>query len=143
MSDRLKRIPAYVRYGVYGLFFGFAMSRMGFGDYAEIREMFTFRDLRLFMTFCTGVAIAMAGFAVLARGHLLPQRRFHPGTVIGSLLFGAGWALTGACPSIIWVQVGEGAGYGLVTLVGVGLGSMAYPLAHRRWFGWQADACGV
>jgi hypothetical protein len=102
-----------------GLILGFALGNIGFGDFGEVHRMFTFADLRLFLTFCGGVAITAAGVALYRRRHPLPPRTLHRGTVIGSVLFGAGWALSGACPGIVLVQLGEGRLYGLLTLAGI------------------------
>ena len=51
---------------------------------------------------------------------------FHKGVVIGGTIFGAGWAITGACPGPIYAQVGAGAWMGLFTLIGALIGMFAY-----------------
>lgn len=132
---------AHVRLALLGLAFGFAFSCMGFTDFAEVHKMFTFTDLRLFLTFCGGVAFSMVGFLILARGKRLPKRIFHRGTIPGGVLFGIGWALTGGCPTGALVQVGEGKVIALFTLVGVLVGSAAYPLIHRKFFKWPLEVC--
>lgn len=38
---------------------------------------------------------------------------------IGGLVFGTGWAVTGACPGTVSAMVGAGSLLGLVTLAGV------------------------
>lgn len=133
----------HIRYGIYGLIFGFALSRIGFGDFAEVHNMFVFADLRLLLAFAGGVALSMAGFLALARSSELPARPFHPGTVVGGALFGVGWAITGACPSIVLVQIGAGQLAALATLVGVAIGTMAYAPVHRRYFGWDMGSCAA
>lgn len=133
----------HVRYAIYGLVFGFALSRIGFGDFAEVHAMFVFDDLRLLLAFAGGVAVSMVGFLALAKLSTMPHRRLHPGSVIGGVLFGAGWAITGACPSIVLVQLGAGYVSALATLAGVILGITAYAPIHRRWFPWQFDSCSV
>jgi len=133
----------HLRYGCYGLLFGFILSRMGFSDYVEVHRMFVFDDLRLLLTFCTGVALAMVGFVAFTRLSEIPQRTINPGSVIGGVLFGAGWALTGACPSILLVQVGEGQIAAVATLAGALAGTLAYPPLHRRWFRWEMGSCAA
>ena len=93
-------IGLHLRFAIYGLVFGFALSRIGFGDFAEVHKMFVFEDLRLFLTFAGGVAVSMIGFITLAKLSQIPRRRFNPGSVVGGVLFGAGWAVTGACPPL-------------------------------------------
>jgi uncharacterized membrane protein YedE/YeeE len=84
-----------------GLSLGFALSRIGFSSWDEVHRMFTFADLRLFLTFCSSVAILLVAWWVIRRvtGATWSERRVHQGTIAGGVMFGAGWALTGACPS--------------------------------------------
>lgn len=134
---------AKLRYALYGLGFGYILSRIGFSDYAEVHRMFLFTDLRLFLTFATGVALSFVGFLAFATMREMPKRSFHPGNILGGALFGVGWALTGACPSILLVQVGEGQLAGLSTLTGAVVGMLVYPPIHRRLFRWPISGCGA
>jgi uncharacterized membrane protein YedE/YeeE len=59
----------------------------------------------------------------------------------GGALFGVGWALSGACPSIALVQLGEGQLGALVTLAGIFLGNLAYSAIHDRYFRWSTQSC--
>jgi len=133
----------HIRYALYGLVFGFGLSRIGFGDFAEVHRMFTFADLRLFLTFCAGVAASMVGFLALTKMSTIPRRTFQPGSVIGGALFGAGWALTGACPSIVLVQLGQGYVSSLATLFGVLVGIVIYKPLHRRYLPWEFESCSM
>lgn len=110
----------------FGLGLGFSLSRIGFTDYEQVRSMFLFEDLRLFATFVGAVVVTFAGFALLSR-HQRPARQpIHRGILPGALLFGTGWALTGACPGVILAQLGEGRVYALLTLAGMLGGSWLY-----------------
>jgi uncharacterized membrane protein YedE/YeeE len=128
---------------LFGLLLGFSLSWMGFADFGQVHRMFTFADLRLFLTFMAGVALTGAAFLLLARGHILQQRPIHKGTLVGGLLFGAGWALTGACPGAALVQLGEGQLAALVTLAGIFGGAAIYRRVHARWFRWDRGGCNV
>jgi uncharacterized protein len=125
-----KRVLALA--AVPGLVFGFSLSHIGFGDFAEVHHMFIFSDLRLFLTFCGGVAFTALGVFWYRRTHALAPRTLHAGTVAGSVLFGAGWAVSGACPSIVLVQLGEGRLYGLLTLAGILCGTYVGGVLQRR-----------
>jgi len=131
----------HVRYAVYGLFFGFILSRMGFADFTEVHKMFLFEDLRLFFGFAVGVTISMVAFVGLRQLTKAPPRPLHPGSILGGIIFGAGWAITGACPSIVLVQLGEGQLAAIATLVGAIVGTVVYPLVHRRLFRWDMGSC--
>ena len=123
-----------------GLCLGFSLSRLGFTDYAEVRAMFSFDDLRLFLTFMGGVALTGVGLRAVSGGRPLPHRAIHPGTVLGGVLFGLGWALSGGCPAIPFVQLGEGQGAALITLVGVAGGIFAWRRINAK-LGWQTGSC--
>jgi len=129
--------------GLIGVAFGFTLSRIGFTSWDEINKMFTFSDLRLLLTFAVAVVLLAVSWIVIARatGATWSPRRVHPGTVTGGVLFGAGWALSGACPSIALVQLGEGQlGAGL-TLIGIVAGNWLYSVVHERYFRWSAASC--
>lgn len=129
--------------GVTGVIFGFALSRIGFSSWDEVHRMFTFSDLRLFLTFCCAVALLAVAWVVIGRltGASWSPRNLHPGTLIGGALFGTGWALSGACPSIAVVQLGEGQLGAGFTLIGIFAGNWLYSVVHERYFRWSAASC--
>jgi uncharacterized protein len=95
----------HVRYAIYGTVFGFILSRAGFTSWDEIHKMFVFSDLRLFITFMMATGMAMMVFMIVNKrlGHP-PVRKVTKDTIIGSLLFGLGWVVTGACPGAALVM---------------------------------------
>ena len=135
-------LSTYVRFGFYGLLMGFGLSRMGFADFAEAHAMFTFTDLRLFLSFGGGVAL-ISLFFLIVRAKDMPGKALHKGSIIGGTIFGVGWAITGACPSVVLVQIGEGQVAAIATLFGVIIGTSVYPSLHRRFFGWDMGSCSI
>ncbi len=139
----LERVRDFAGVAFIGLFFGYALSRIGFSSWDEVHAMFTFRHFNLLLAFVIALAVlgpAWALIAKLSRPHWTP-RPIHKGTLVGGILFGAGWALSGACPSIAAVQVGEGQLGGIVTFAGIFAGNFLYALAHERYFRWTAGSC--
>ena len=51
---------------------------------------------------------------------------FHTGVIIGGMMFGAGWAITGACPGPIYAQMGAGEWLAGFTFIGAMLGMFSY-----------------
>jgi uncharacterized membrane protein YedE/YeeE len=51
-----------------------------------------------------------------------PQRRH----VVGSVLFGVGWAVAAVCPGPIAAQLGQGVPWALATLAGLVLGLLLF-----------------
>jgi hypothetical protein len=56
----------------------------------------------------------------------MPAKEYHHGVVLGSLIFGCGWALTGACPGPLYAQLGSGLLVTFVTLVSAVAGTWIY-----------------
>jgi uncharacterized membrane protein YedE/YeeE len=127
----------------FGLALGFALSWMGFAEWGEVHRMFTFADLRLLFTFAGGVTLTGLGLLVLGRRSVFPGRPIHRGTLAGGALFGAGWAITGACPGASLVQLGEGQLAALATVGGIFLGTALYQRLQPRFFRWNRGGCDV
>jgi len=132
----------HVIYGVFGLLMGVVLSRTGFTDFAEVHNMFTLSDFRLMAAFAASIGVSMIGFLILARGKSIARKAFGKGTIPGSVVFGTGWALTGACPSIALVQLGEGKLAALFTLSGILFGVWAYRRVAAGGFRLDTAVCG-
>jgi uncharacterized protein len=117
---------------IVGAVFGVALSWTGMSSPEVIRGALLFEDSYLFLMFASAVATAFVGIRVLralrARALLTgepvgwsvaPPERRH---VVGSLMFGTGWAISGACPGPIATQLGQGVAWSLFTLAGVVVG---------------------
>ena len=63
---------------------------------------------------------------------MIKVKPFQTGTIIGGVLFGLGWAITGACPGPIYAQIGSGETLALVTLAGALLGAYLYAILKSR-----------
>ncbi|MBP9114279.1 MAG: YeeE/YedE family protein [Polyangiaceae bacterium] len=129
--------------GAAGLLLGFSLSRIGFSSWDEVHKMFVFSDLRLFLTFIAAVVILAVAWPIARkfRSGRMGNRPIHKGTIIGGALFGIGWAVSGACPAIGLVQIGEGQLGALWTLAGILLGNWLYSVVHERYFRWSAASC--
>jgi uncharacterized membrane protein YedE/YeeE len=117
---------------VIGFVFGLALSWSGMTNPDVLRDGLLFRDSYLFLFFISALLTAFIGLRVLkvlqARAVLTgepvswttvaPERR----RVLGSVLFGIGWAVADACPGPIAAQVGQGVFWSLATAAGVVLG---------------------
>ncbi len=123
-----------------GVALGFVISMSGLSDWDELHRMFTFQDFRLLVAFGGAVALAMAGFFLFARHDQIPLKHVVAGTVPGALLFGAGWAIAGACPGAALVQLGEGKWPALLTVAGILAGAWLHDRLRKR-FGWARHSC--
>ena len=126
---------------VTGVALGYALSRIGFTDLDAVTSMFTFSDPRLILVFGLGVALTALGLVVTGRWRA-PKRPLTKGAVLGGVLFGAGWAIAGACPGVAFAQLGEGKLWALVTIAGMALGVLACRALRGRLGVADAPACG-
>jgi uncharacterized membrane protein YedE/YeeE len=60
------------------------------------------------------------------------HKHFNKGQVYGGLLFGFGWALTGACPGPLFALIGTGATVVVVTLLSAIAGTWVYGKFRER-----------
>lgn len=138
-----------------GAAFGFVLSRAGASDYDVVQGMFLFENLHLFAVIGAAVAVTAPGLRLLARRGRsafgdpirIAAKPSHPGNVVGGLLFGTGWALTGMCPGPMFVAVGEGKLYGAAALAGALAGTALFTALRPRLMGPlrlepTASACG-
>jgi uncharacterized membrane protein YedE/YeeE len=133
----------HAEHAVWGLALGLGLSFIGFDDWSQVHRMFLVTDLRLWLTFGVGVTLVGLGFAVLGKGRPFDPKPFHPGIIPGGILFGIGWALTGCCPSIVLVQLGEGRVLALATLAGVIAGTWLFTVLQPRYFRWATGSCEI
>ncbi len=127
---------ARVAGGVVGLAFGVVLSWSGMTSPVVIRQALLFERSYLFLFFASAVLTALVGQRLLrllgARSLLggepvgwavaRPQRRH----VVGSLLFGTGWAIADACPGPVATQLGQGIAWSLFTLLGIAIGVVLF-----------------
>ena len=130
-------------YVLFGTAFGFVLSRSGAADYDYIQGMFLLDSFQLYGIIGTAVAVTAPGLWLLKRAgrtalgdpiRVKPKPR-HPGNVVGGVLFGAGWSITGMCPGPILVNVGEGKVYALGALAGVLVGAALFGVLYDRFQG--------
>jgi uncharacterized membrane protein YedE/YeeE len=130
-------------YLLFGAVFGFVLSRSGAADYDFIQGMFLFTNLQLYGIMAVAVAAIAPGiWLIKRRGRTLlgqpveiERKALHRGNVVGGVIFGVGWSLTGMCPGPMLVNIGEGKIYALAALagglVGAGVLGALYPRLQR------------
>ncbi|HAC24838.1 MAG TPA: transporter, partial [Cytophagales bacterium] len=62
---------------------------------------------------------------------VVPQKKYHHGIIIGSLIFGFGWSLTGACPGPLYAQIGAGFSVVIVGLLAALAGTWTFGRFQR------------
>ncbi len=130
----------WLLYLALGTAFGFVLSRSGAADYNYIQQMFLFESFQLYGIMGSAIAVLLPGLWLLKRvgrtasGETLQvtAKPRHPGNLVGGLVFGVGWSMTGMCPGPILVNLGEGKVYALGALAGVLVGATLFGLLYER-----------
>ncbi len=139
------RRTGLLAYFVVGLVFGTVLTKGEIVSWFRINEMFRFAGHHMFGVFALAIPVAIVSVQWLKRSHTRTLEgepvRLEPKTMgsgiryaAGGALFGAGWALTGACPGPLFALVGAGAGGGvmLVAIAAALLGTWTYGVLRPR-----------
>jgi uncharacterized membrane protein YedE/YeeE len=130
-----------LKYLLLGIAFGFILTRSEVISWFRIQEMFRFQGFQIYGIFLTAVPIGMISVWLIKRFQLktisgepivIAQKKYNHGYIIGGLLFGIGWALTGACPGPLYAQLGSGATVTIVTLLSALAGTWTYSLLRPK-----------
>lgn len=122
-------------YGAVGAYFGIVLIKGQVADWFRIQEMFRLHQFHMFGIIGSAILTAMISVWLLRRLHArslsgkqisVGDKSVSKGQVIGGLLFGFGWAATGACPGPLFAQIGSGATIVLVTLFSALVGTWLY-----------------
>lgn len=115
-----------------GAFFGIVLVKSEVVSWFRIQKMFLFEEAHMYLIIASAIAVGALAVYVIKRFQLktvfnedvmITAKPFQKGVIIGGLLFGIGWAITGACPGPIYAQIGSGEYIALITFAGA-LGGM-------------------
>jgi len=116
-----------------GAAFGFVLERSGFGRAQVLVAQFYGTDMRVYRTMFTAVVTAGLGSTLLAALGVLDLRAVtinYPTylwpMVLGGLVVGAGFVVSGYCPGTSVVAAASGKLDGLLTVAGVVVGTLLY-----------------
>lgn len=95
----------------FGIGFGYILYRVGALDYGNILGALRLKDMTIPKFMLLSVAVTTTGVFALRSGHVLSLDLISlntVGTVLGGLIFGVGFALTGYCPGTSIGAMAEG-----------------------------------
>jgi uncharacterized protein len=124
-----------LKYLFAGVLFGILLVKSQVISWFRIQEMFRFQEFHMYGVIGSAVVVGMISVWLIKRFNIRAMngdpiifhpKRFHKGNLFGGLLFGLGWALTGACPGPLFAQIGTGAFVVIVTLMSAIAGTWTY-----------------
>ncbi len=126
---------------ILGITFGFILTKSEVISWFRIQKMFRFEEPYMYLIIGTAVVVGFISIQLLkilgaksiTKEELdLSGKVLNKGTIIGGVIFGIGWAITGACPGPIFAQIGSGEYAAIATLGGALLGAFFYNLIRDK-----------
>ena len=120
---------------ILGIFFGMILSNGEVISWFRIQEMFRFDSFHMYGVIGSAIAVGAVTMGLLRKFHArslngepvaVETKNLEKGTVIGGVIFGLGWAMTGACPGPLYALAGSGYPAYLVALLFAIGGALAY-----------------
>lgn len=124
-----------LKYAAWGVLFGIVFVKAEIVSWFRIQEMFRFESFHMYGVIGTAVVVGLISVQLIKRTKAktiygeeihIPNKEFNKGQIYGGLIFGLGWAITGACPGPLFAQVGAGFGVVIVTFLSAWAGTWVY-----------------
>lgn len=130
-----------LKYTAVGIAFGIVFVKAEIISWFRIQEMFRFQSFHMYGVIGSAVVVGIISVWGIKKLNIktiygekieFHPRTFNKGQIIGGLLFGLGWAITGACPGPLYAQIGSGATVIAVTLLSAIAGTWVYGLLRDK-----------
>ncbi|PLK42377.1 DUF6691 family protein [Emticicia sp. TH156] len=124
-----------LKYLVVGIGFGIVFVKAEIISWFRIQEMFRFQSFHMYGVIGSAILVGMVSVYLIKKYNIKTMngeevifhpKKFQKGQIYGGLIFGLGWALTGACPGPLFAQIGSGFVVVLVTLASAVAGTWVY-----------------
>lgn len=129
------------KYLLAGLLFGIVLVKAEVLSWFRIQEMFRLQSFHMYGVIGSAIAVGMLSVWLIKKFNIktlqgetieFHKKPFNKGQIYGGLLFGLGWAITGACPGPLFAQIGTGATVIAVTLLSAIAGTWVYGYFRER-----------
>ncbi|PBQ30762.1 transporter [Sphingobacteriaceae bacterium] len=130
-----------LKYLLAGTIFGFILIKAEVISWFRIQEMFRFQAFHMYGIIGSAIVVGMISILLIKKLKIktisgeeikIAPKEFTVGNIIGGLLFGLGWAMTGACPGPLYALIGSGLPIVIVTLLSAVLGTYVYGLLKNK-----------
>lgn len=123
------------KYLLAGVLFGVVLIKSEVVSWFRIQEMFRLQSFHMYGVIGTAVVVGIISVFLIKKFNIktisgepitFDNKEFRKGQVYGGLIFGIGWAITGACPGPLFAQLGSGATVIAVTILSAIAGTWVY-----------------
>ena len=129
------------KYMAVGVLFGIVFVKAEIISWFRIQEMFRLESFHMYGVIGSAVVVGMISVLLIKKFNIktlqgeevvFHPKKFQKGQVIGGLIFGLGWAITGACPGPLFAQIGSGYVVVIATLLSAIAGTWTYGLLRDK-----------
>ena len=140
-ATKKESVLANIKYMFVGIFFGIVFVKAEVISWFRIQEMFRLSAFHMYGVIGTAVVVGAISVFLIKKFKIKSlsgdEITFKPkpmdkGKIYGGLIFGFGWALTGACPGPLFAQIGSGFLVVIVTLLSAIFGTWTYGYFRDR-----------
>lgn len=130
-----------LKYMVVGILFGIVFVKAEIVSWFRIQEMFKLQSFHMYGVIGSAVMVGAISVWLIKKFNIktidgepitFHPKTFNKGQIIGGLLFGLGWGITGACPGPLFAQIGTGATAVIATLLSAIAGTWVYGLLREK-----------
>ncbi len=125
-----------------GIVFGIILSKAEVVSWYRIQEMFRFQSFHMYGVIFTAIIFGRLGVWIIEKygikdftGNEIKYQNKDQYVIkylVGGIIFGLGWALTGSCPGPLAINVGMGHSGMLIVFIFAILGTYVYSnIAHK------------
>ena len=131
----------YLKYFLVGSCFGFVLVKAEVISWFRIQEMFRFQSFHMYGVMMTAMAVGITSIFLIKKFNIktiggeeikIESKKFTWGNVIGGMIFGLGWAMTGACPGPLYALVGSGVAVIAISLLAAIFGTFVYGIMREK-----------
>ncbi|AMP97278.1 transporter [Pedobacter cryoconitis] len=124
-----------IKYLLVGIAFGIVFVKAEVISWFRIQEMFRLQSFHMFGVIGSAIAVGILSVWLIKKFNIktingeaitFTPKTFNKGQIYGGLIFGFGWAITGACPGPLFAQIGTGATVISITLISAIAGTWVY-----------------
>ena len=108
----------YIKFFLIGILFGIIMTKSEIISWFRIQEMFRFHSFHMYGVIGSAVILGVIQVFIIKKinfknigGKIIEFKNKRIGrynNLFGGIIFGLGWALTGACPGPMYILIGNG-----------------------------------
>ncbi|KAF2079049.1 DUF6691 family protein [Flavobacterium sharifuzzamanii] len=140
-SQKKETALGNLKYLIVGIFFGIVFVKAEIISWFRIQEMFNLESFHMYGVIGCAVVVGLISVQLIKKFNIktldgekieIQPKTFNKGQIYGGLLFGFGWAITGACPGPLFAQIGTGATVIVITLVSAIAGTWVYGLIKDK-----------